>query len=216
MAGRCGGVAVAGDASSSEHMATLVALAKERFGGLDIMVCNAGGFGFGTLTETGEEDWGNAVQANLTTAYAAARAALPALVERQGNVLMMASIAGLAAGPEACGYVTMKHGLLGLTKSIARDFGPKGVRCNAICPGWVRTEMADMEMAELMERKGLDTVEAAYALVTRDVPLRRPAEAADVAAAAAFLCSDEAKMITGSILTVDGGATIVDVPTLAF
>ncbi|HBZ43281.1 MAG TPA: 3-oxoacyl-ACP reductase [Maritimibacter sp.] len=216
VAARTGGMAVAGDASDSAHMSRLVDLATERFGGLDVMVCNAGGFGFGTITETGEEDWSNAVQANLTTAYAAARAALPALVERQGNVLMMASIAGLAAGPEACGYVTMKHGLIGLTKSIARDFGPEGVRCNAICPGWVRTEMADMEMGELMERKGLATVEEAYALVTRDVPLRRPAEGADVAAAAAFLCAEEARMITGAILTVDGGATIVDVPTLAF
>ncbi|MDF0603009.1 SDR family NAD(P)-dependent oxidoreductase [Psychromarinibacter sp. C21-152] len=216
VAARTGGVAVAGDASDGAHMSGLVDLARDRFGGLDVMVCNAGGFGFGTLTETGEEDWSNAVQANLTTAYASARAALPALTERRGNVLMMASIAGLAAGPEACGYVTMKHGLLGLAKSIARDFGPQGVRCNAICPGWVRTEMADMEMAELMERKGLATVDEAYALVTRDVPLRQPADGADVAAAAAFLCSDEARMITGSILTVDGGAIIVDVPTLAF
>ncbi len=115
----------------------------------------------------------------------------------------------------ACEY-TMKHGLLGLSKSIARDYGPKGVRCNAICPGWVRTEMADMEMAELMKRKGLDSVEDAYALVTRDVPLRHPADSADLAAAAAVLCSDEARMVTGSILTVDGGANIVDVPTLAF
>ncbi|WP_375175023.1 SDR family NAD(P)-dependent oxidoreductase [Pseudooceanicola sp.] len=216
VAARCGGLAVAGDASETAHMEALVTLARDRFGGLDVMVCNAGGFGFGTLAETGEEDWSQAVQANLTTAYAAARAAMPALVERRGNVLMMASIAGLAAGPEACGYVTMKHGLLGLSKSIARDFGPQGVRCNAICPGWVRTEMADMEMDELMTRKGLASIEEAYALVTRDVPLRQPAEGADVAAAAAFLCSDEAKMITGSILTVDGGATIVDVPTLAF
>jgi meso-butanediol dehydrogenase / (S,S)-butanediol dehydrogenase / diacetyl reductase len=216
VAAETGGVAVAGDAADPAHMERLVTLGRERFGGLDVMVCNAGGFGFGTLTETGPGDWQQAFEANLTTAYASARAALPALVERQGNVLMIASIAGLAAGPEALGYVTMKHGLLGLTKSIARDFGPEGVRCNAICPGWVRTEMADMEMSELMARKGLGSREEAYALVTRDVPLRRPAEGADVAAAAAFLCADEARMITGAILTVDGGATIVDVPTLAF
>ncbi len=167
----------------------------------------------------------NALLAGLAAGYdatrldgdrAAARAAISALIELRANVLMMASIAGLAAGSEACRYVTMKHGLLGLTKSIARDFGPKGLRCNAICPGWARTEMADMEMGELMARKGLATVDEAYAPVTRDVPLRRPAEAADLAAAAAFQCLDDAKMITGSILTGDGGATIVDVPTQAF
>lgn len=129
---------------------------------------------------------------------------------------MMASIAALASGPEACGYVTMKHGLIGLTRSIARDYGRHGVRCNAICPGWVRTEMADMEMSELMERKGLAGMDDAYALVTRDVPMGKPATPEDVASAVAFLCSTEASMITGAILTVDGGATAVDVPTLAF
>ena len=95
-----------------------------------------------------------------------ARAAMPDLIAQGGNVLMISSIAGLNAGPEVCGYVTMKHALIGLAKSITRDFGPKGVRCNTICPGWVRTEMADSEMVELMERKGLATVEEAYALVT--------------------------------------------------
>lgn len=212
----CGGVAVAGDAASREHMEGLVSLARDRFGGLNAVVCNAGGFGYGTLTEISDEDWGASVEANLNTALVTARAAMPALIETRGNVLMMASIAALAAAPESCGYVTMKHGLIGLTKSIARDFGVKGVRCNAICPGWVRTEMADMEMRELVERRKLSGIEEAYALVTRDVPLGRPATGEDIAAAVAFLCSEEAAMITGAVLTVDGGATAVDVPTLSF
>ncbi|KIC15711.1 SDR family NAD(P)-dependent oxidoreductase [Leisingera sp. ANG-DT] len=212
----CGGIALAGDAASAEHMEALVELARSRFGGLDVMVCNAGGFGFGTLTGISDADWSAAVQANLNTAMVSARAAMPALKERRGNILMMASIAALAAGPEACGYVTMKHGLLGLTRSIARDYGRHGVRCNAVCPGWVRTEMADAEMAELVERRSLESVEEAYSLVTRDVPLGRAATGEEVAAAVAFLCSAEAAMITGAVLTVDGGATIVDVPTLAF
>lgn len=216
VAATCNGVAVAGDAASKDHAEALVELARDRFGGLDSVVCNAGGFGFGTLSDISDADWAKAVAANLNTAMVTARAAMPALIERGGNVLMMASIASLASGPEACGYVTMKHGLIGLTRSIARDYGRYGVRCNAICPGWVRTEMADMEMSELMERKGLASREEAYALVTKDVPLARPAMPEDVAAAVAFLCSAEASMISGAVLTVDGGATVVDVPTLAF
>lgn len=106
----CGGVAVAGDAASRAHMESLVRLALDRFGGLNAVVCNAGGFGYGSLTAMSDEDWGASVEANLNTAMVSARAAMPALIESRGNVLMMTSIAALAAAPESCGYVTMKHG----------------------------------------------------------------------------------------------------------
>ncbi len=216
VAGAINGLVVQADAASPDQVNAAIEKIHERFGALDVLVCNAGGFGFGTLTDSTDEEWHKAVQANLNTAMVTARAAMPDLIRQKGNVLMISSIAGLAAGPEACGYVTMKHALVGLAKSITRDFGPRGVRCNTICPGWVRTEMADSEMQELVERKGLDDIEEAYAIVTRDVPLGKPAMPEDVANAAAFLCSDEASMISGATLTVDGGATIVDVPTLAF
>lgn len=210
------GLVVQADAADQQQVVSAMDKIRSRFGPLDVLVCNAGGFGFGTLTESNDDEWENSVHANLNTAMVTSREAMPDLIDRRGNILIMSSIAGLAAGPEACGYVTMKHALIGLAKSITRDFGPKGVRCNTICPGWVRTEMADSEMAELMERKNLPSVEEAYRVVTRDVPLGKPALPEDVAHAAAFLCSDEASMISGAVLTVDGGATVVDVPTIAF
>ncbi len=211
-----GGLVVPADASSAEQVQEAFDKIHSTFGLVDVLVCNAGGFGFGTLTENSDSDWDKSVQANLNTAMVTARAAMPDLIDRNGNVLIISSIAGLAAGPEACGYVTMKHALIGLAKSIARDFGPSGVRCNTICPGWVRTEMADSEMDELVERKGLKSVDEAYSLVTSDVPLGRAALPEDIANASAFLCSAEAAMISGAVLTVDGGATVVDVPTIAF
>ena len=119
------------------------------------------------------------------------------------------------AGPDAAGYVTMKHACIGLAKSLARDSGRKGVRTNTGCPGWVTTPMADEEMKYVMKKHGLGSVAEAYALVTRDVPLGKPAAPEDVAAAVCFLASYEARMINGAILTVDGGAGTVDLPTLA-
>ncbi|MCR6747034.1 SDR family oxidoreductase, partial [Klebsiella pneumoniae] len=137
------------------------------------------------------------------------------LIARRGNVLFVASIASLAAGPQACGYVTAKHALIGLMRSVARDYGPQGVRANAVCPGWVTTPMADEEMRPLMQAEGLSLTEA-YQRVCRDVPLRRPASPEEIAQASQFLCSPQAAIISGATLVADGGASIVDVPTLAF
>jgi meso-butanediol dehydrogenase/(S,S)-butanediol dehydrogenase/diacetyl reductase len=216
LAGPIGAGMFVGDAADPAQAEAAVRQAVERFGGLDVVVANAGGHGFATIAETTDEDWDAARRANLDTAVILLRAAMPELVRRRGAIAVTASIASLAAPANAFGYTVTKHAQIGLVRSIARDFGRQGVRCNAVCPGWVTTEMADGEIDELRARMNLATREEAYALVTRDVPLGRPAHPDEVAAAIAFLCSAEASMITGAILTVDGGSTIVDVPTLAF
>jgi meso-butanediol dehydrogenase / (S,S)-butanediol dehydrogenase / diacetyl reductase len=131
-------------------------------------------------------------------------------------VVVVSSIAGLAASPESVGYVTAKHGLIGLARSMARDFGPRGVRVNTVCPGWVRTPMADEEMDQLAALRGLAGRDAAYALATAQVPLRRPAAPEEVASVIAFLASRHASAVTGAVLTVDCGSTAVDLPTVAF
>lgn len=210
------GMAVAGDAGNQQDASAAVAAACARFGRLDVVFANAGGHGVGAALVTDDAAWAEAVHANLTTAFVSIRESLPALLESGGNVVVVSSIAGLFAGPEVVGYVTSKHALIGLTRSIARDYGPRGVRINALCPGWVRTPMADEQMEVVRRRHDLASIEEAYALATRHVPLRRPATPEEIANVACFLASPEASMMTGAVIVVDGGATAVDLPTLAF
>ena len=135
-------------------------------------------------------------------------------MERRGTIVMVSSLAAVAAGPNVAAYVTTKHALTGLTRSLARDYGRRGVRVNAICPGWVRTPMADQAMDYIATMKGIDR-EAAYRLVTTNVPLGRPGEPHEVAAVCLFLASAEASLVTGALVMADGGAHVVDVPTIA-
>ncbi|WP_018151402.1 SDR family NAD(P)-dependent oxidoreductase [Leeia oryzae] len=215
VAASTGALVLTGDAASAEDWAGIVFRILEAFGRIDVLVTSAGSMTLGKVTDTRDEDWHSAIQGNLNTAFASARACLPELIKTQGNIVFIASIASLAAGPEVCGYVTAKHALIGLMRSIARDYGPLGVRANAICPGWVTTPMADEEMQPVMDAWGLDLA-GAYAKVTRDVPLRRAASPDEIARVCLFLASDAASIVTGATLVADGGSTIVDVPTLAF
>ncbi|MFD2641940.1 SDR family NAD(P)-dependent oxidoreductase [Pseudomonas japonica] len=206
---------LAGDAADSATWAGFVEQIRARFGGLDALICCAGGHGLGSAVDTSDEAWEAALRGNLHSAFHSARACLPLLVERRGSIVLLGSIASLAAGPEVCGYTTAKHALVGLNRSLARDFGPQGVRVNCVCPGWVRTPMADEEMQPLMHHYGED-LDAAYRRVTADVPLRRPATADEIAALCQFLIGPEASIVTGAVIAADGGSTIVDVPTLAY
>lgn len=211
-----GATIISADAADGAAMKGAVEKVVGTLGGLDILIANAGGHGVGPTVSMSDETWDLAVRLNLNTAFVSARESLPHLIKSRGNIVVLASIAGLFAGPDAAGYVTMKHGCIGLAKSLARDYGRKGVRTNTVCPGWVTTAMADEQMEFIVEKYKLNSIEEAYALVTKDVPLGRPATAEDVANAVCFLASAEASMINGAVLTVDGGAGTVDLPTLAF
>jgi NAD(P)-dependent dehydrogenase (short-subunit alcohol dehydrogenase family) len=211
-----GGLAVPGDAADPSHAPQAVAAAVERFGGLDVVVANAGlGFG-GAAGDVTDERWERTIDVNLTGAFRLVRAALPRLIERGGgSVVLVSSIGGLVCGPEGAAYQSSKAALLGLARSVAVDYGPKGIRANAVCPGWVVTPMGDRAMREVADRHGVP-LEEAYRLATRHVPLRRPATAEEIAACCAFLASDEASIVTGTILVADGGSTAVDLSDLVF
>jgi len=207
---------VQGDAADGEAVRGALEQIRRQFGPVDILIANAGGHGVGPTTSMSDQDWALATRLNLDTAFVCARESLPDLIERRGSIVIVASIAGLFAGPQAAGYVTMKHACIGLGKSLARDYGRQGVRTNMVCPGWVATAMADEQMQVIVDKRGLSSIDEAYRLVTKDVPLGRPATPEEVANVICFVASDEAAAMNGSILTVDGGAAVVDLPTLAF
>lgn len=206
-----GGLAVVADTGVEADAARAVAETVERHGGLDALVLNAGIGGEGTLLDVTPATFEDVFRVNVTGAFLTARAALPHLLARRGAIVAVSSVAGLRAGPASLAYCSSKAALTMLTRCLAVDHGPDGVRANCICPGWVRTPMADGEMDSL----GLSR-EDAYALVSRDVPLRRASTPEEIAGSIAWLLSDDAAYVNGAVIPVDGGVTVVDVGTLAF
>jgi NAD(P)-dependent dehydrogenase (short-subunit alcohol dehydrogenase family) len=216
VADEIGGVAVAGDATDPTHAAEAIETAVREFGGLDVVVANAGvGFG-GTAGEVDVDRWRQTIDINLTGPLLLVRAALPALLERgRGAIVLVSSVSGLVSDGGSAAYVASKTGLIGLARSLAVDYGPKGIRTNAVCPGWVETAMGDESMDGLAGSHGI-TREQAYLLATEHVPLRRAATAEEIAACCLFLASDEASIVNGAALVADGGSTVTDVAGLAF
>jgi NAD(P)-dependent dehydrogenase (short-subunit alcohol dehydrogenase family) len=210
------GVAVCGDASDEQHCAQAVTAAVENFGGLDILVANAGVECFGSATELDVQQWRDTLRINLDSVLLSARAAIPAMRRRGGgSIVVLGSVASLFAGPQFASYVTSKTALIGITRSLAVDYGPVGIRANAVCPSFTRTEMGDRALGVLADTKKISLEEAA-AYATRFYPLRRPAQPEEIASCIEFLASEDASFVTGAVLAADGGASVVDLGTIEF
>ena len=207
-----GGLAIVADTGCEADAERAVAEAVAHFGGLDALVLNAGIGGEGSLVDLAPARFEEVLRTNVTGAFLTARAAISHLYECRGAIVSIASVAALRAAPSSLAYCSSKAALAMLTQCIALDHAPDGVRANCVCPGWVRTPMADDEVDAL----GLPSREAAYAVVTQDVPLRRPSTPEEIAGTVAWLLSDDAAYVNGAVIPVDGGHTTVDVGTLAF
>jgi len=210
-----GGLALQADISDFDACRRAVAQTVAAFGQLDILVANAGVEHYGSATQVSLSDWDDMIKINVNGTLYTARAALEHMTTRGGAVVVMASIASILGAPNYVGYLTSKSALLGLTRSLAVDFGPRGIRVNAICPGFVRTEMTDRALQFVADKKGI-SLETMIARTTAHYPLQRMADPDEIAAAIEFLASDQASFITGATLVADGGSSIVDAAALVF
>jgi meso-butanediol dehydrogenase / (S,S)-butanediol dehydrogenase / diacetyl reductase len=197
--GRAG--AFAADVSDPEAVSRLVAEVQDMLGSIDILDNNAGRLVPGTALSQELSEWDRTLTVNVRSVFLMCRAVLPAFLERGGGVIVnTGSISGLVGEPELVAYNTSKAAIINLTRQLAADFSPRGVRVNCVCPGWIRTGFNDPLFVGWSEA-------AIQELVQRQVPLGRQGTAEDVADAVAFLCSDDARYITGHALVVDGGLT---------
>ena len=190
LAASIGGRAVQADVSSAEEAARLV----EAAGDLDVLVNNAGLTRDGLLARMPDDDWRTVLETNLSSVFYTCRAVCrPMMRKRAGSIVNISSIVGVHGNWGQTNYAASKAGIIGFTKSLARELGSRGVRANVVAPGYVQTQLTAVLPDE------------ATATMLQSTPLGRLGEPEDVAGAVRFLCSDEASFITGEVLLVDGG-----------
>jgi 3-oxoacyl-[acyl-carrier protein] reductase len=190
LAAELGARAVQADVSSAEDAARLV----EEAGDLDILVNNAGLTRDGLLARMSDDDWSVVIETNLSSVFYTCRAVCrPMMKKRAGSIVNISSIVGVHGNWGQTNYAASKAGIIGFTKSLARELGSRNIRANVVAPGYVKTRLTDV------------LPEEATGAMLQSTPLGRLGEPADVAGAVRFLCSDEASFITGEVLLVDGG-----------
>ena len=196
-----GATGIACDVSDDAAVARLVAQTSEHMGGLDILVSNAGIHGAGSADPLDMSGFDRVIAVNLRSMVVLTKHALPVMAGRPGaSVTLIASLAGLRGNGRIEGYAMAKAGVAQLARNLAVQWGPKGVRTNAIAPGLIRTGFADSLLGD----------EAFMARRMQMTPLRRPGEADEIAGAAVFLAAPAGGFVNGHVLVVDGGTVITD------
>ncbi|VVT56267.1 D-beta-hydroxybutyrate dehydrogenase [Bosea sp. EC-HK365B] len=196
------------DMAHGGAIAAMIAEAEAEFGGVDILVNNAGIQFVSPVEEFPVEKWDAIIAINLSAAFHAIRAALPGMKQRKwGRIINTASAHALVASPFKSAYVAAKHGIAGLTKTVALEAATFGITANAICPGYVWTPLVEKQIPETMAARNLTKEQVINDVLLHAQPTKQFVTSEEVAALAVFLASDAAKSITGVILPVDGGWT---------
>jgi len=193
-----GAIFVETDVSESEHVRRLVETTVERFGGLDIMVNNAGIEVFERLADTDELVWDRVISINLRGVFLGTKYAVPEMLQGGGVIINMASVAGIVGVGGLAAYNAAKGGVVLLTKNTAMDYGSRNIRANCICPGFIATPMVEAIMS-------MPGAEAVNEKIIGLCPAGRLGKPEEVAGCAVFLASDESSFINGHALVVDGG-----------
>ena len=182
------------DVTDSEGFTNLIDDVAEQYGRIDVLVNNAGITRDGLLMRMSDEDWNDVIKVNLTSAFIGTRAVSKHMIRRrEGVIINMASFSGIAGNRGQANYSASKAGLIGLTKTTAKELAGKNVRANAIAPGFIQTQMTDA-----LPQQAKD-------IALEMIPLKRMGQPSDVAKVVAFLASDDASYITGQVISVDGG-----------
>jgi 3-hydroxybutyrate dehydrogenase len=198
----------AADMTKPAEIADMVKTAEKTFGSLDMLVNNAGIQFVSPIEDFPIDKWDQILAINLSAAFHAIRAAVPGMKSRKwGRIISTASAHSLVASPFKAAYVTAKHGLAGLTKTVALELATFGVTCNCISPGYVWTPLVEKQIPDTAKARGITEEEVKRDVILAAQPTKEFVTVEEVASLAIYLCSDAAKSITGANLSIDGGWT---------
>ena len=196
------------DLSQQDAIEAMMGNAIEAFGAVDILINNAGIQFVAPIDEFPVAKWNAIIALNLTASFHTIRLALPKMKERKwGRIVNIASAHALVASPYKSAYVAAKHGIAGLTKTVALEVATQGITMNAICPGYVWTPLVEKQIPDTAKARGLTEAQVINDVLLHAQPTKQFVQVSEVAALAAFLASDEAASITGAIIPIDGGWT---------
>jgi len=202
------GLFVQSDLSEATDCQALIKETVEHFGGVDILINNAGFQQVSPIEHFPENKWEQMIALMLSAPFRLTKYAWPHMKEKNwGRVVNIASVHGLVASPYKAAYISAKHGLLGLTKTAALEGGEFGITVNALCPGYVRTPLVENQIADQAKSYGINEDEVVEEIMLKASAIKKMIEPNEIAELVSFLCTDNAKSVTGATWTIDGGWT---------